>query len=215
MKRLFFAIALLPWLLIACNTITFEESQPATNDILKEIPQDLTGHYFDYDHSKSLFITPGLIYTVKLSTDTVTISELDNREKLVKDTLYRLGHNYKINRISDTSFTGYRYVDTVFNLADQRQLLKAEVDDYYLNYELEDNRWWVTKLAFRGNVINLTNIETANEVKVMERITHVQQDSGKGLLVKPNKEQFKKFVSQNGFTKGNTYLRIDSTNHIL
>ena len=76
--------------------------------------------------------------------------------------------------------------------------------------------WWVTKLAFRENVINIANIETANEVKMMEHITQVKQDDKKSLLVKPGKDQFKKFVSQNGFTKGNTYLKVDSlANNIL
>ncbi len=216
MKRLFFAIAILPLLLIACNTVVFEEPQPATNDILKEIPGNLTGRYFDYDNAKELFITPELIFTVKLAEDTVLESQLNTHESLKGDTLYEAGRKYKITRITDSSFTGYRYIDTVFNLADQHQLLKAEGDDYYLNYKLEDNTWWVTRLSFRDNVINLANIETENEVKMMEHITQVKKDGDKGLLVKPDKEQFKKFVNQHGFTKGDTYLKADSiTNNIL
>ncbi|WP_114790728.1 hypothetical protein U0035_20125 [Niabella yanshanensis] len=211
MKRLFFAIAILPGLLIACNTVVFEEPQPATNDILKEIPNDLTGRYWDYDNEKELFITPGLIFAVRLTEDTVMVSQLHTGAALKGDTLCEANRKYKITRITDSSFTGYRYIDTVFNLADPHQLLKAEGDDYYLNYKMEDNMWWVTRLSFRDNVINLANIETANEVKIMEHITHVQQDSGKALPVKPDKEQFKKFVSQHGFTKGNTYLKTDSS----
>ena len=213
MKPLFFAIAILPWLLIACNTVVFEEPQPATNGVLKEIPGILPGRYFDYDNAKELFITPELIFTVKSSEDTITASQLSTNEELKGDTLYEADRKYKITRINDSSFTGYRYMDTVFNLADQHQLLKAEGDDYYLNYKLEDNRWWVTRLSFRGNVINLANIETANEVKMMEHITQVKKDGEKELLVKPDKEQFKKFVNQHGFTKGTTYLKIDSIIH--
>ncbi|MCH5684831.1 hypothetical protein LWM68_11575 [Niabella sp. W65] len=216
MKRLFFAIAILPWLLIACNTVVFEEPQPAMNDTLKEIPNNLTGRYFDYDNARELFITPELIFTVKSTEDTVTASQLHTGAAIKGDTLYEANRKYKITRITDSSFTGYRYIDTVFNLADQHQLLKAEGDDYYLNYKMEDNTWWVTRLSFRDNVINLANIETANEVKVMEYITQVKKDDDKALLVKPDKEQFKKFVSQHGFTKGNTYLKTDSIiNNIL
>lgn len=216
MKRLFFAIAILPWLFIACNTIVFEEPQPATNDILKAIPENLTGHYFDYDNNKELFITPRLIFTVKSSEDTITAGQLAANEKIKGDILYQADRKYRITRITDSSFIGYRHIDTVFNLADKQQLLKAEGDDYFLNYKLEDNMWWVTKLAFRENVINIANIETANEVKMMEHITQVKQDDKKSLLVKPGKDQFKKFVSRNGFTKGNTYLKVDSlANNIL
>ncbi len=191
MKRLFFAIAILPWLLIACNTVVFEEPQPAMNDTLKEIPNNLTGRYFDYDNARELFITPELIFTVKSTEDTVTASQLHTGAAIKGDTLYEANRKYKITRITDSSFTGYRYIDTVFNLADQHQLLKAEGDDYYLNYKMEDNTWWVTRLSFRDNVINLANIETANEVKVMEYITQVKKDDDKALLVKPDKEQFR------------------------
>ena len=216
MKPLFFAIVILPWLLIACNSVVFEEPQPATNDTLKEIPNNLTGRYFDYDNARGLFITQELIFTVKSTEDTVTASQLHKGAVIKGDTLYEANRKYKITRITDSSFTGYRYIDTVFNLADQHQLLKAEGDDYYLNYKLEDNTWWVTRLSSRGNVINLANIETANEVKEMEHITQVKKDDDKALLVKPDKEQFKKFVNQHGFTKGDTYLKTDSiTNNIL
>lgn len=212
MKRLFFAIVILPWLLIACNTITFDEPQPLSNEALKQIPESVTGHYFDYDNHADLFITPQLILTVNTSLDTIALKQLAPGEKVQGDTLYSSNaiRPYKITKINDTLLAGYRYVDTVFNMADSKQLLKSEGDDFFLNYQRDDNKWQVTRLAFRGGVINIANIETENEVKMMEQITGTKRDKEKGLSVNPSNEQLRKFVDQNGFTKGNNYLKVDS-----
>lgn len=212
MKRLFFAIAILPWLLIACNTFTFEEPQPVANAALKSIPDNLVGRYFNYDNRSDLLITPQVILTSYPSLDTIPVAQLARGESIKGDTLYS-DHfilPYKITRINDSLFTGYRYVDTVFNMADSKQVLKSEGFDFFLNFKRDDDQWQVTRLAFRGDVINIANIETENEVKMMEKITGARRGEDKELLVNPSNEQLKKFVDQNGFTKGENYLKIDS-----
>lgn len=100
-------------------------------------------------------------------------------------------------------------MDTLFDLKDSKTILRNSGNDYFINTKTDDNSWTITRLAIRGNVVHLAGIETENEVKLMEQITGQKQVSTP-LQVKPTKEQFQAFVSQNGFTNGRTYLRTDS-----
>ncbi|HMR83806.1 MAG TPA: hypothetical protein PKE30_11770 [Niabella sp.] len=214
MKRVFSAIVILPWLLIACTTVAFEEPQPSGNEVLKEIPFELLGHYFDYDNNRDLYITRDMIFTTADFKDPVSISELDKNERIAGDTLYHAitGQQYRINKVNDSLITGYKYLDILFSLNEKytalKNVLKAEGNDYFLNYETGEHKWAVSRLAFRANVVNIANIQTENEVKMMETITNNKSyDTVRPLIVKPTKEQFEKFIKQNGFITGQTYLK--------
>lgn len=197
-------------LFISCeeDEVTFTEPQPNQTGSLKEIPINLTGKYFDDDNNVELNIYNKIILKTFVSTDTFNINELSEDEIIKNDSLFnkKSFQQYLLKKINDSLFSGYRISDTIFNL-ERKDLLKKYKGFYFLNYFNSENNWSVNKLSYRKGIININGITTENEIKILEDITQTNRDTLIPYIASPTRKQFKEFIKQNGFTKGETYIK--------
>lgn len=201
----------LPLILFACTTVTFEEPQPSGKENIYQFPKPLLGHYFDYDNNNHLFIEDSLIYTVSYNTDTINIKASNENTLKKSDSIFnpKKAEFEKPVFINDSLITNYYRMDTIFHISYPDLVLKKDGEDYFLNKKMEAKEWVVSKLSRRDKVINLSEIRTMNEVKMMEEITGEKGTHSK-ITVKPTREQLNKFIAQNGFIEGSTWIKVDS-----
>jgi hypothetical protein len=182
------------------KSIIFEEPQPQNINNLNEIPTKIIGTYYDYEHEKSLHINKTLIYTSEKLKDTLSISLLSEYEKINQNIYYnsKTKQKYPIHKINDTLFSGYELCDTIFNLK-ENDVLKKFKGNYFLNLFNDKNDWDVKKLLYTKDVINISDISSANDIVLLNEIMDLKDSISIPITIKPTKKQ--------GFTNGTTYIR--------
>ncbi len=166
------------------------------------------GNYYNLDDDVDLEISKYLIVKKVIIRDTINIKELSKFESLRNDTIINsnTSEKYPVKRISDSLFTNYVYLDTIFNLTNGDILRKLK-GYYFLNTKSGDNSWNVKKVYLKNGQLNINDISTDEEIVLLEEITETKKDTIKPFTIKPTKKQFKEFVKKNGFSKGEIYLK--------
>lgn len=205
----FTLISLLSVVLNSCKEplVTFEVAQPENVREQKEFPNKLIGNYYDAEGSTDLIIEKYFIIKRTTINDTLSISELSENERIVKDTFYDKNSNQKskIRVVNDTLFTDLIILDTVFNII-KGDVLKKHKGYYFLNTKWEKT-WTVEKLSLAKGILQINSINTKEEITILETITNIKRDSAATFKVKPTKKQFQEFVKRNGFSEGEIYLK--------
>lgn len=211
MKLKLLILNLFIFLFYSCKEpiVSFEVAQPENVKQQSKFSRNIIGTYYNIESNTELIIRENYILKKMKIEDTLKISELNKSEIIKNDTLYKLNtkEKYKIIKINDSLFTDYVFSDTIFNLKN-KNILKKYKGYYFLNKEIEKTGFWeVEKLSLTNGVLKINGIETENEINLLESITETKRDTLKLFSVKPTKKQFKKFIKNNGFTKGEIYLK--------
>ncbi|MBO9594533.1 MAG: hypothetical protein J7599_16640 [Niabella sp.] len=201
--------------LSACDTttVTFSEAQPSGEPQLSQLPDSLTGTFYDHDNGTVLTVSPFYLITRDTLKDTFSYKILQPYETIRGDTLfdYRTHAQYPVKKTGDSLFTGYVLTDTIFDLK-KKNVLKEYQQQYFLNRPWDDSSWAVQKLTYRNGVLNIRRISTRNEVKMMETITGTTGDTARPLRVSPDKEALGEFIKEDGFMQGKTFIRKPTLN---
>lgn len=212
MKNLTLKFTVLILLLLAFNSckeplVTFIVPQPENVREQKEFPNKLIGTYYHAEGSSYLIIEKHFIIKRTTINDTLSISELSENERIIKDTFYDRNSNqkFKIRVVNDTLFTDLIILDTVFNII-KGDVLKKHKGYYFLNTKWEKT-WTVEKLSLAKGILQINSIKTQEEITLLETITNIKIDSAVTFKVKPTKKQFQEFVKRNGFSEGEIYLK--------
>lgn len=197
-------------LLISCKEpiVKFSEAQPENEKDIKSFPGKLIGNYYDLENNADLEITKYLIIKKSIFKDTINIKELSKFEVLKNDSIInsKTSEKFYVKKISDSLFTNYVYTDTLFNINKENVLRKMK-GYYFLNSKNGENNWSVKRILLKNGQLNINDISTNEEIKMLEEITETKRDTLKPFVVKPTKKQFKEFVKRNGFSQGEIYLK--------
>ena len=209
MKKQIFIFLFL--LLISCKEqiVKFSEAQPENEKDIKSFPGKLIGNYYDLENNADLEITKYLIIKKSIFKDTFNIKELSKFEVLKNDSIInsKTSEKFLVKKISDSLFTNYVYTDTLFSINKENVLRKMK-GYYFLNSKNGENNWIVKRILLKNGQLNINDISTNEEIKMLEEITETKRDTLKPFVVKPTKKQFKEFVKRNGFSQGEIYLKI-------
>ncbi len=201
--------------LSACDatTVTFSEAQPSGEPQLSQLPDSLTGTFFDHDNGTVLTVSRSYLITRDTLKDTFSYKILQPYETIRGDTLFngRTREQYPVRKAGDSLFTGYVLTDTIFDL-ERKNVLKAYQQQYFLNRPWDDSSWAVQKLTYRNGVLHIRRISTRNEVKMMEAITGTKGDTAGPLRVSPSKEALGEFIKEDGFIQRRTFIRRPASN---
>lgn len=197
-------------LFISCkkSIVGFSVAQPENTKDLSSFPEKLIGTYYDTENNLVLEIGKYLIIKKTILKDTMNVKELSRFEILKNDSIVntKTFDKFLIKRINDSFLTNYVYTDTVFNIGKDKVLRKMN-GYYFLNSKDEDNIWSVKKIILKNGQLNINEISTNKEIELLEEITETKNDTSQLYVVKPTKKQFKQFVNENGFNKGEIYLK--------
>jgi hypothetical protein len=208
MKKQFIFLLLL--ILFSCkeSVVRFSEAQPEYSKNLIAFPGKLIGTYYDLENDVELEIQRDLILKKIILKDTFNIKKLEKDEILRNDSIINTKtlEKFSITKINDTLLTNLIYVDTIFKISSS-YVLKKTKGHYFLNSKDNDNNWSVKKLTLKNGQLSLNNISSVEEIDLLEEIIGTKKDSTRPFIVKPTKKQFKEFVSKNGFSEGEIYLK--------
>lgn len=198
-------------LLISCkeSLVQFTEVQPENFKNLNSFPKKLIGNYYDTENEINLEISKFIIVKKSILKDTFNVKELSEVEILKGDTLVNTKTFEKtfVKKINDTLFTNILLKDTIFSINNDNVLRKMK-GHYFLNIKHSNNNWIVKKLFLKNGLLNMNDISTKQEIEMLEEIMETKKDTALPFVIKPTKKQFREFVKRNGFSNGESYIKI-------
>jgi len=200
------------FLLNSCkkDTVRFKEPQPQNIMEQSVFSSFWQGHYYDYTNDVELSIEPFCIIKKSIVSDTVSFKEIEKEYLIKGDSLINKStqEKFKFIPLNDTIISGFVFTDTIFNLKKKDKLKKFK-GHYFLNKPIgQSDDWEVLKLSLHKGVLKMNAIFTQYEIDLLEDITNTVKDSSHPFIVNPTKKQFKEFIKKNGFTEGETFVRI-------
>ena len=213
MKKVIVAsILITTFLLHSCEpTATFDKPQPDNIKPLASFPKRMQGKYLSSDQASIVTVTDKLLirhfdFDVKVHKDSIGTSY-----KLIGDTLINITDSTKeiVSLRGDTVFQRTNWTDTLFNIS-RENILKKFKGYYFLNLQYQDNAWEVKKLSLENGLLKIGYISDKEDIQKLRELTETTTDTLSthfGLT----RRQFKKFVTEQGFSEEETFTRINET----
>ena len=205
-------------LIYSCSEkVSFEEPQPAHLSALNEIPQKYWGTYIDDDDSTVVTIDASTIienYIVEVNEPFEEVFgdiEESDAAKIVSQTDDAItveliaGEQQTLSIKNDSIFGIIKIPERLFSLERQDIVKRYRGHDYF-NVLNDDGDYYLRKVSFEGDILVISKIKKALDVKNLISIEKLSEVSGKRL--KPTKRQFKK-ITQNSFNIDRRLNRIN------
>ena len=109
--------------------------------------------------------------------------------------------------INKDTIPNEKYIDTLLYLP-EGNVLKKFRGYYFLNSLTHTNSWEVKKLKLKDGILMINEISSDEEITNLEKMTETHRDTLIPFKIKPTKKQFKEFIKVNGFSDGETYIRL-------
>lgn len=187
-------------LLTSCkeSLANFTDPQPVNKKNLEVFPKKLKGIYHNAYFNTDLIIENHYITLTNYFKDTLNTNDLEQLKKEI---------NVLSQPLNDSLFiVTYALTDTVFTISDH-QFLRKWKGHYFLNSQNEDNLWEVKKLTYKNNIVSVSEIASEEAIAKLDELTETATDSIRPKTYTINKKQFKQFVTANGFSESNAYVR--------
>ncbi|MDB5257351.1 MAG: hypothetical protein JWM14_2046 [Chitinophagaceae bacterium] len=208
-KSIIFIILLIN--LFACEPpVTFDEPQPSNTDNLSTFPKRLKGQYLSADGESTLIIDDKFITRIYDYDYRFHRKDIDTFSRISGDTIIDINTNEKavVKFDGDTVINHIHYSDTTFILNYDNVVRKFK-GCYFLNIRYDKESWIVQKLQLSHGKLTLSGISTKAEIDNLITITESPQDTIAPFKFKPTKKQFKKFLNNDGFVEGETFVRLE------
>jgi len=178
----------------------FEEAQPKGVSSLTAFPNRLMGSYHDYENDVRLQVTAGAVLREIYVIDTISSQQLMDKDY----------QSAALKKINDSTYTYSSVIsDTIFAI-NKGDVIKKFKGFYFVNAPQENGKWEVSMLEFKNNLLHIGEVVSETDLSLLQQITETKvQDSIRPATFNPTKKQFKEFVKKNGFTTGNTYMKIN------
>jgi len=204
MKRILLLSVLFLAILSCVPVVTFDRTQPEGVDSLTVIPKKLVGKYISKNGVTNLIIESKRMimhydYEIKLPRDSTNWDNLTAEEK----SCFRLENDSVIEHVVD--------VDTIFEISED-MVLKKFKGYYFLNTRKKGNSWYVQKLQLNKGMLTIGSISTKDELKTLDKVNESPVDTTT-YQVSFNRKQFHEYIDNEGFTKVDTFLRVNQTHH--
>lgn len=191
--------------------VEFTSPQPQGKKDLATIPKRLQGYYSNLTDYIDLEITSYHVIKHHIGKDTIDLRDsIFELAEIIGDTLYdkESSMKFKFRRLGDSFISDfhYIYIDTIFDLNKGDKLRKMK-GYFFLNQKYGDSSWGVRKLTLKKGLLNISQISSEEEIKLLKTITETKQDSIRPFVTNPSKKQFREFIKKNGFAKGESYIK--------
>jgi hypothetical protein len=196
--------------LIACEpSVTFTEPQPADTDNLSNFPRQLKGIYLSLSDSSTLSINEKLIQRTYDFDYKIHPNQLDSTARLSGDTLINIETKERelIKRDGDSLKIHIHNVDTLFQM-DYDNVVRKYKGYYFLNKRYDKTSWSVEKLNLSKGQLIISSISTKEDIENLNKITETVQDTVTNYNFTATKQQFKKFVKNDGFSDSEIFIRL-------
>lgn len=200
MKRILLLSVLLLAIFSCVPVVTFDRTQPEGVDSLTVIPKKLVGKYIAKNGATILTIDGKCMimhydYEIKLPRDSTNWDNLSAAEKKG----FRLENDSIIEHVLD--------IDTIFKLSDD-MVMKKFKGAYFLNTRKKGNSWYVQKMQLIKGMLTIGSISTKNELKTLDKVNESPVDTTT-YQVSFNRKQFHEYIDNDGFSKVDTFLRVN------
>lgn len=192
---------------ISCESATFDTPQPHNIKSSNTFKQQLIGKYIAGDKESIVLITDQLItrhynYEVKEHKDSLSLSY-----KLIGNRLINqdIGKEEPVVVEGDSLIRRVNFIDTLFNISNGN-ILKEYKGYYFLNNQYKNVGWQVKKLSLKEGVLTIGRISNDEDIQKLKKITQTASDTIRHFSL--TKQQFKKFLKQDGFSGQETFFRI-------
>lgn len=204
MKRILFLSFLLLAILGCEPVVTFDRTQPEGVDSLTVIPKKLVGKYISKNGATNLVIESKYMimhydYEIKLPRDSTNWDNLTAKEKVG----FRLENDSVIEHVVD--------VDTIFEFSED-MVLKKFKGYYFLNTRNKGNAWYVQKMQLNKGMLTIGSISTKEELKTLDKVNESPVDTTT-YKISFNRKQFHEYIDNEGFSKVDTFLRVNTDRH--
>jgi hypothetical protein len=207
------SIILVSIILVSCgrkpeDEVLFEIAQPEGSSNGNGIPKKLIGQYLSLNDSSKLIITNELIikYSIEELSDKLDSIEIKHVNGDTSFSITDGGMMFAVRVKGDSTFQRWSYFDTIFNTS-EGDIIRKYKGRYFLNTQVEADRWRVTTLSRIDNGVILGTVSTKEEIDDLRALTDTKSDSV--FAFRPTKKQLKKFLKENGFRDQDTYLKIE------
>lgn len=138
----------------------------------------------------------------------IHVSQLDSTQQIIGDSLFDLltSKGKLIQFEGDSIVEHINETDTIF-IIDKVNVLKKFKGYYFVNTYMFQNNWNVRKLEFSYNKLTLSSINAKDDIEQLKAITETTQDTTP-YVFSPSRNQFKKFVRNEGFRDSEEFVRI-------
>ena len=219
-KLIGFGTVLLTSILIRCDQkyVRFETAQPEGVKASKTFHKKLRGEFVNcQDPNKILVISKNQIVIEHHDALTIHRNDLEidspidkTNDELLREELSTYG--YLAEFYSDSIKLIEHWKDTIFQFA-SNEILKKFQGSYFLNYELEEGFWAVDRLDLRKDSLFIGAITPSDELLTFnftvknEEFNEKDSTTSTEYLLKPSRDQFKKFMKSNAFEQTECYYR--------
>ena len=194
--------------LYSCETVTFDQPQPATVKSLSTFPKRIQGKYISNNQASVITIADELMTIVYDFDEKMHKDSIGPSYKLIGDTLVDVnnGSKKKIVFNGDTIVQHQNWTDTIFHISPDN-ILKRFKGYYFLNEQIQPNVWTITKIGLKNGVLTAGKISKETEIVQLREIAETTADTA-STHFNLTKRQFKNFVQHKGFSDEETYTRM-------
>jgi len=208
-KQWYFSFTMASFFLFACQpTVTFDKPQPADVASIREFPKRIQGKYLCPNDSSLLQITASSVIRTYDFYQKVHVSQIDSTQQIIGDSLFDLASSkgQLIQFEGDSIVEHVNETDTLF-MIDKLNVLKKFKGYYFLNNYFSENAWQVQKLAFSKEALILSSLNKTEDLDQLRLLSESQQDTTP-YDFSPTRQQFKKFVRNEGFRDSEQFIKI-------
>lgn len=197
------------------DVVEFESAQPLNVKAEKRFKNKVTGVYKSCDSEEILTVSDKMIVkesvmrirAPKTEVNFDTLSEQEWVDLIAEDGGGAIVTN-------DSVFANFICVDTIY-LMSPTSVLKKRGGSYYLNENIEENRWRVSKMNIVKDSLWIGEISPSDsllkyEFASEERVFSEEDSVGVATYVlNPTKKEFKKLVRSNTFEKTECFYKVE------
>jgi hypothetical protein len=194
--------------LYSCETVTFNQPQPADVKPLSAFPKRIHGKYISNNQASVITIADESMTIVYDYDEKIHKDSIGASYQLIGDTLIDTNNDCKKKIVfnGDTIVQHQNWTDTIFHIS-QDNILKRFKGYYFLNEQIQPNVWSITKVGLKNGTLTVGRISKETEIAQLREITETITDTT-STHFNLSKRQFKSFVKHNGFSKEETYTRM-------
>jgi hypothetical protein len=218
MARLFLPLVLLMAAMASCGpTVYFEKPQPTSTFNQKSFRNTYHGKFRSTIDSSLIIISRNMIMREGKMLVRRVKSDLDSSlsYRLQKDTLIDLTTRRKIPVRFEKDTVVYQLSerDTLFIISKDK-LLRSLRENYFLNYRISENHWYVKRMTFDKGDLVISEIrvpEDINELRNLSEVREVRSEDNPNsfeYLLDPSRKELKTFIDRNGFRSSVRYVRV-------
>ena len=196
--------------LIYCEpSIVFTEPQPTRTDNISKFPRRLKGDYLSLSNNSTITIDDKLIKRTNNFDYKIHPNQLDNTARISGDTLINIEAKERklIKRVGDSLLINTHEIDPLF-LMNPDNVVKKFKGYYFLNTRYDNSSWSVEKMQLSKGRLIISNISTKKEIKNLQEIAELAQDTITPYNFTTTKRQFRRFVKNDGFRDHEIFVKL-------